>query len=224
MSIIKMMDRLKPKKIVVVSSAPQIRYPDCYGIDMANLESLVAFKAALALLKDNNQKAPDLIDIEYINNSIFPVEEKSIVVLKEKLRIDPPLKPNLKRVLNTYTSKFQFVELKFTGGNFHIKKIKLPKNALPFKDSELNKAIEASLRLFTNIPEKDFFNAFFELKDHIDEIRFNYLTHIKVRNKNLIVRDVKNTFISEVDELKSQLEQVTLNQKRCSPQFPSQSH
>ncbi len=54
-SIIKMMDRLHPKKIVVVSSAPQIRYPDCYGIDMANLETLVAFNAALALLKDNNK-------------------------------------------------------------------------------------------------------------------------------------------------------------------------
>jgi amidophosphoribosyltransferase len=54
MSIIKMMDRLKPKSIVIVSSAPQIRYPDCYGIDMAKLEGLVAFKAALALLKERN--------------------------------------------------------------------------------------------------------------------------------------------------------------------------
>lgn len=53
-SIIKMMDRLHPKKIVVVSSAPQIRYPDCYGIDMAKLEGLVAFRAALALLKERN--------------------------------------------------------------------------------------------------------------------------------------------------------------------------
>jgi len=52
MSILKMLDRLKPKKIVVVSSAPQIRYPDCYGIDMANIESLIAFRAALELLKD----------------------------------------------------------------------------------------------------------------------------------------------------------------------------
>ncbi len=51
-SIIKMMDRLGPKKIVVVSSAPQIRYPDCYGIDMAKLEGLIAFRAALELLKD----------------------------------------------------------------------------------------------------------------------------------------------------------------------------
>jgi len=54
-SILKMLDRLGPKKIVVVSSAPQIRYPDCYGIDMANLESLIAFKALLSLLKDTNQ-------------------------------------------------------------------------------------------------------------------------------------------------------------------------
>ena len=53
-SIIKMMDRLNPKSIVVVSSAPQIRYPDCYGIDMAKLEGLIAFKAALELLKERN--------------------------------------------------------------------------------------------------------------------------------------------------------------------------
>jgi len=54
MSIIKMMDRLNPKRIVVVSSAPQIRYPDCYGIDMAKLEGLVAFNAALELLRERN--------------------------------------------------------------------------------------------------------------------------------------------------------------------------
>lgn len=54
-SIIRMMDRLNPKRIVIVSSAPQIRYPDCYGIDMAKLEGLVAFRAVLELLKENNQ-------------------------------------------------------------------------------------------------------------------------------------------------------------------------
>jgi amidophosphoribosyltransferase len=54
MSILKMMDRLHPKRIVVVSSAPQIRYPDCYGIDMAKLEGLIAFQSTLALLKERN--------------------------------------------------------------------------------------------------------------------------------------------------------------------------
>ncbi len=53
-SILKMMDRLNPKRIVVVSSAPQIRYPDCYGIDMAKLEGLIAFQAAIELLKERN--------------------------------------------------------------------------------------------------------------------------------------------------------------------------
>lgn len=53
-SILKMMDRLNPKRIVVVSSAPQIRFPDCYGIDMAKLESFIAFQAAIELLKEKN--------------------------------------------------------------------------------------------------------------------------------------------------------------------------
>jgi len=53
-SIIKMLDRLEPKKIIIVSSAPQIRYPDCYGIDIASIGDLVAFKAAIKLLEENN--------------------------------------------------------------------------------------------------------------------------------------------------------------------------
>ncbi len=62
-SIVKMLDRLNPKKIIVVSSAPQIRYPDCYGIDMAKMETLIAFNATLELLKDTNQY--HLIDAVY---------------------------------------------------------------------------------------------------------------------------------------------------------------
>ena len=52
-SILTMLDRLGPKKIIIVSSAPQIRYPDCYGIDMAKLEDFIAFQAAIALHKDH---------------------------------------------------------------------------------------------------------------------------------------------------------------------------
>ena len=56
-SILKILDRLTPKKIIIVSSAPQIRYPDCYGIDMARLEDLIAFQAMLSLLKDHDKLA-----------------------------------------------------------------------------------------------------------------------------------------------------------------------
>lgn len=62
-SILKILDRLNPKKIIVVSSAPQIRYPDCYGIDMARLDKFIAFSAAIALLKETGRES--LIDEVY---------------------------------------------------------------------------------------------------------------------------------------------------------------
>jgi amidophosphoribosyltransferase len=62
-SILRILDRLGPKKVVVVSSAPQIRYPDCYGIDMAKMGDFIAFEAAIALLRERGQA--NLIDEVY---------------------------------------------------------------------------------------------------------------------------------------------------------------
>lgn len=62
-SIIRMLDRLKPKKIVVVSSSPQVRYPDCYGIDMSRMGEFIAFKAAIELLKERGMQS--VIDETY---------------------------------------------------------------------------------------------------------------------------------------------------------------
>lgn len=71
-SILHMLARLKPKKIVIVSSAPQIRYPDCYGIDMSQIEKLVAFSATIQLLKDTGNQ--HVIDDVY----------KKIIQMKEE--------------------------------------------------------------------------------------------------------------------------------------------
>ncbi len=77
-SILKMLDRLNPKQIVVVSSAPQIRYPDCYGIDMARLEDLVAFQAALALHKE--QGTYDVVEEIYHKcKEQLETEDKDVV-------------------------------------------------------------------------------------------------------------------------------------------------
>jgi len=62
-SIIKILDRLNPKKIVIVSSSPQIRYPDCYGIDMSRMSEFIAFRAAIALLKERGMQ--HIIDETY---------------------------------------------------------------------------------------------------------------------------------------------------------------
>ncbi len=80
-SVLRILDRLGPKKIVVVSSAPQIRYPDCYGIDMAKMGDFIAFEAAIALLNETNQA--NVIDDVYakcIKQASLPKEEVTNVV------------------------------------------------------------------------------------------------------------------------------------------------
>ena len=88
-SIIKMLDRLSPKKIIIVSSAPQIRYPDCYGIDMARMGDLIAFRAAIKLIKESNND--DIIKTVYQNC----VEENKQDVNK--------IKNQVKEIYNLFT-------------------------------------------------------------------------------------------------------------------------
>ena len=76
-SIVKMLDRLGPKAIVVVSSAPQIRYPDCYGIDMTRLGDFIAFRAAIELLKDTGQ--------EHIINSTYKQCKQQLLLPAEEV-------------------------------------------------------------------------------------------------------------------------------------------
>jgi amidophosphoribosyltransferase len=82
-SILRIVDRLGPKKIVIVSSAPQIRYPDCYGIDMAKLGDFMAFRAAIALIKETMQE--NILEDVYqkaLEQMELPIEE-NINVVKE---------------------------------------------------------------------------------------------------------------------------------------------
>ena len=116
MSIIKMMDRLNPKRIVIVSSAPQIRYPDCYGIDMAKMEGLVAFRAALELLKERNQyyivdevyakcKAQEnFLDTEVVNyvTAIYaPFQPQEISDKIAEMLSSPEIKAEIKIIFQT---------------------------------------------------------------------------------------------------------------------------
>ncbi|NNC44749.1 MAG: amidophosphoribosyltransferase [Winogradskyella sp.] len=115
-SIIKMMDRLNPKKIIVVSSAPQIRYPDCYGIDMAKLEDLIAFRATLELLKDTDQyhivedvykkckNQTDLKDehvINYVKDMYAPFSNEQISDKISLLLSDSDVKAEVKIIFQT---------------------------------------------------------------------------------------------------------------------------
>ncbi len=82
-SILRILDRLHPKKIIIISSAPQIRYPDCYGIDMAVLGKFIAFDAAINLIKDNGKQ--DLLQSVYqkAKAELLKPKEEQVNVVKE---------------------------------------------------------------------------------------------------------------------------------------------
>lgn len=115
-SIVKMLDRLNPKKIIVVSSAPQIRYPDCYGIDMAKMETLIAFNATLELLKDNNmyhlidevyakckaqENLPDAEVINYVKEIYAPFTDEQISDKISEMLHPDTVKADLKIMFQT---------------------------------------------------------------------------------------------------------------------------
>ena len=77
-SILRMLGRMKPKKIVVVSSAPQIRYPDCYGIDMSKMGDFIAFQAAVALLKESGRQS--------VINDVYAQSVAQASLPKEEMR------------------------------------------------------------------------------------------------------------------------------------------
>lgn len=115
-SILKMMDRLNPKRIVIVSSAPQIRYPDCYGIDMAKLEGLIAFQAAHELLKERGmehivhdvykkckaqENLPDNEVVNYVNEFYAPFTDTEISDKIAEMLTSKDIKAEVKIIFQT---------------------------------------------------------------------------------------------------------------------------
>lgn len=115
-SIIQIVSRLRPKKIIIVSSAPQIRFPDCYGIDMSKMGEFVAFRALVALLKENGKeqllkdtyercKAQDHLQKEEITNEVaalydeFTYEEVSAKIAE--IITPPNIKPKVEVIYQT---------------------------------------------------------------------------------------------------------------------------
>ncbi len=115
-SILRILDRLHPKKIIVISSAPQIRYPDCYGIDMAKLEDFIAFRAALALHKDRGsehlveeiynkcraqRELPDSKVVNYVKEFYAPFSPEEISLKIAELLSPPDIQAEVEIIYQT---------------------------------------------------------------------------------------------------------------------------
>ena len=115
-SIIGILDRLEPKKIVIVSSSPQVRYPDCYGIDMSKMNEFIAFKAAIALLEEREQVSlirnvykkakaqqakPDNVLINYVKEIYAPFTDEEISAKMVELLVPQKTKATVEIVYQT---------------------------------------------------------------------------------------------------------------------------
>jgi amidophosphoribosyltransferase len=90
-SILRMLSRLEPKRIIIISSAPQIRYPDCYGIDMAKMGDFIAFEAAISLLKERN--------LDHIIEEVYQACLDQLLIPKEAV------KNEVKRIYESFTEE-----------------------------------------------------------------------------------------------------------------------
>lgn len=184
---------------------------DRYNAFKLDQETIRSLESLLFDIED--EISPDLFEqseSEQVKESleIEDVTETALEYTKKELQKDPPLKLDLKRLINVYRSRFQIVELTFSGSKLHIKKVKLPKNALPFTDTRLKNTIESQLRLFSDISKKDFFQPYFDLKKEYDHLKDQYITYIKTREKNIIKKENKPAFEKEYMELADNISEI----------------
>jgi len=145
---------------------------------------------------------PAIITTKQIDNALI---EK----VSEDLKMRPPIKPDFKRIVEYYSTKFQYVKLIFKGANLQSKKIELPKKALTVNDASLRKRLETKLNLFNTEEEKEIFPELEDIRVQIKEIREFYLVPLKIREENLLEIAKKEDFESEVIQLKDEIAKIS---------------
>lgn len=129
--------------------------------------------------------------------------------VKKKLEIIPPEQPDLKRQLSTYISKIQFVEMEFIGSHFNTLNIKIPPNALPYKDENLKKKLLTKMKLFENIEENKKYETYLKFINEFKEIKVEFLTPITCRkDKSILELNRKSEFLNKIKSVKEKISGV----------------
>jgi hypothetical protein len=146
-------------------------------------------------------RLPSPITTQQINNKI-------IKKVGDELKINPPIKPDFKRMIEFYSTRFQYAKLVFSGANLQHKKIEIPSGALPIRDAELKNRLETKLNLFSNEEFDNLFKDLNALKDIINKLREDFFTPLKSRNESIIITASKGFMSLEVDKIKKQIPQI----------------
>lgn len=147
-------------------------------------------------------------------NSLTPIAitAERYDYVKQNIELNPPLKPDFKRVVEYYSNKYQYVELNYHGQNIQYTAISIPPKILPYKNEEIKKKFKTKFKLFENIDESEFFKQFKEIEINKKEICESFLTPLRCRpNKSVLKKTEKNKFLKEVENLKDKLEKSKKN-------------
>ncbi|MBL7913987.1 MAG: hypothetical protein JNL49_02980 [Bacteroidia bacterium] len=185
----------------------------CYLIFLESriLEGSPAGYNAIKLNKDTGQVIIDQFfeKHESLNpNGLIstPLNEAQFEQVQEALMSNPPSEPDLQRQINTYKTHFQYAEIHFEGGGLQNKTVNIPKDALPFKDSELKKRMKTSFNLFSK-EDVAAWEDFTEIKNKIAEIRIAYLHPCKLkRGRSIIKKTNKEAYVNDIILLKEMVE------------------
>lgn len=162
------------------------------------VEYIISWQKELDVLKEDD--APQVSR---------PLDEKQFNEIRQNLVINPPLEPDLKRQVNTYNAKIQFVELKFSGGNMENRIVNMPIDALPIGSEDLKQLLSTRIKMFQEIQDNSEYSKFVEFKKKIEGFRKKYLTPITCRQgKSIIKIGEKGAFQEEFKSLQSEAQAI----------------
>lgn len=164
-------------------------------------------------------QAATIVDsVKYFENTLTELEkngatittgefdDKKFEIIKNNLKLNPPLPPDLKRLIDTYNAEVQFAELSFEGSGIRSMIIHYPKDALPVDSEELKKMLNSTMKLFSQIKSNPSFSKLNLLQLEVEALRNKYLTPISCRpGKSILKKKEKLDFANKLEKLRNQI-------------------
>ncbi|MDP8267155.1 MAG: hypothetical protein P9L97_00380 [Candidatus Tenebribacter davisii] len=170
-------------------------FPEKKKDEIIRSTQLIAEETAMQIkkLEDNDNIA-----------EVKPIDEKKYSAIKENIKKNPVMNPDLNRLMITYTTKLQYVDLSFTGIRITSKKVKIPRKAFPIKDEVLLNKLAVHMSLFENLANNKQ-NLIRLLGKKYNDLRKKHLIRIGVRNKSIIEKSHKSDFEKELEKFKAEI-------------------
>ena len=151
----------------------------------------------------------DDLSLGRINSQAKVLNQKKFDEIRNELKKNPPIEPDLKRAIEVYNLKVQFAELRFENGKITGKRVRIPKNALPFESPELKRIIDAGMKIFEdgNKNNRFAFEIYSSIQDDVKKLRETYLIPIKCRpEKSILIKIKKTDFQNDIDAINNRIQ------------------